>query len=195
MSRLLDFARKTTAGKADPVLDFADLGRRLEVTSQVLTNWKSRGISREGAEKAEEVFGCAYKWVLLGIEPVTVARAVSQSSITIASQDDSPRVKWGAMKRDDLPDVFLVEVPDDAMSDRVRKGNTIKCATDQAPRPGDGVLVSDSTGAWFFRLYSPGAQGRFAAVALNPAYQSLDSERDGLKVVAVLIGIPEARWG
>lgn len=99
------------------------------------------------------------------------------------------------MNKSALPDVFRVEVPDDAMADRVMKGHLVRFDKRIDPRPGDGVLVADTSGAWYFRQYSPGAQGRFSAVARNSAYQMLDSERDGLEVLAVLVGVPEARWG
>jgi hypothetical protein len=195
MSRLLDFARKATATTAEPILHFADLGRRLNASPQVLTNWKKRGISREAAEKAEELFGCSRKWLLTGMGSSALAHPVSLATVTIDPQDDSARVEWGSMSHAALPETFRTEVPDDAMADRVKKGHIVRFARSHQPRPGDGVLVEDSTGAWYFRLYSPGAQGRFSAVALNPAYQTLDSERDGLKVLAVLVGVPEARWG
>jgi transcriptional regulator with XRE-family HTH domain len=124
-----------------------------------------------------------------------VAHSLSQRQPNNDSHDDPQRVAWGSMKTADLPEVFQVEVPDDAMADRVLKGHLVKFSRAEAPRAGDGVLVEDAAGQWHFRQYSPGAQGRFAAVAKNSAYQTLDSERDGLKVIAVLVGIPEARWG
>lgn len=62
------------------------------------------------------------------------------------------------------------------------------------PRPGDGVLVSDSSGGVYFRIYRAGRADRWTAVALNPAYgPDLDSERDGLRVLAVLKA-EEGRW-
>ncbi len=138
------------------------------------------------------------EWLKTGQNPkhaAWVAHPVSPDSMTMPTEDDSPRVEWGSMKLDELPKVFRVEVPDDAMADRVLRGHVVKFETGQQPRAGDGVLVVDSSGCWFFRVFSPGAQGRFSAVAKNPAYQTLDSERDGLVVLAVLVGVPEARWG
>ncbi len=61
-----------------------------------------------------------------------------------------------------------------------------------APLPGDAVLLRDINGGHHIRLYRQGV-GRWEAHATNEAYQPLDSERDGLQVLAVLTGVM-ARW-
>lgn len=70
MTRLLGYARDKTQGRADAIRDFADLGEALGVTSAVLTNWKRRGISKQGALEAERRWGCSATWVLDGAGPV-----------------------------------------------------------------------------------------------------------------------------
>lgn len=64
--RLLDYARKATKGSPKAVSDFVDLQGLLDVTSAVMTNWKSRGVSKDGALKAERMLGCAANWLLTG---------------------------------------------------------------------------------------------------------------------------------
>lgn len=64
--RLFDYARKKTAKTANAVTDFAGLQVRLQVSSGTMTNWKSRGVSKEGAIKAEQELGCSVNWVLTG---------------------------------------------------------------------------------------------------------------------------------
>lgn len=180
----------------------AALARAAGVTAAAVTHWttgESMNLKAKSALGLAQLTGWSVSWWTDGkgpreVEPAS-AHSVSQATLTIDPVEDVTVVKWGSMKAEALPEVFRVEVPDDAMADRVLKGHLVKFSTTIEPRAGDGVLVEDSTGAWFFRLYSPGAQGRFSAVAKNPAYQTLDSERDGLRVLAVLIGIPEARWG
>ncbi|MGJ3704612.1 LexA family transcriptional regulator [Variovorax sp. AFSI2.2] len=66
MSRLLDYARKKTKGAAHQVSDFAALQVLLQVSSATLTNWKSRGMSKEGAIRAERELGCSANWLLTG---------------------------------------------------------------------------------------------------------------------------------
>lgn len=67
--RLLDHAKEVTADSREPVATFAALGRRLGVSSAVMTNWKARGISKEGALAAEVSLGCSATWVLEGKGP------------------------------------------------------------------------------------------------------------------------------
>lgn len=74
MRRLLDFARRNTEHRrtADRVQEFSDISRRLGVSSAVMTNWKARGISKDGALDAQQAFGCNAWWVLSGTGPQSV---------------------------------------------------------------------------------------------------------------------------
>lgn len=180
----------------------AQLAKAADVSAAAVSHWVSGGTQKLKAQSAiglAQLTGWNVKWWAEGKGPrdlrSSVAHSLSLGQLNNEPQDDSERVAWGSMKKQALPDVFRVEVPDDAMADRVLKGHLVKFSTVVEPRAGDGVLVEDTMGTWYFRLYSPGAQGRFSAVAKNPAYQTLDSERDGLTVLAVLVGVPEARWG
>lgn len=60
--RLLDYARRKVRASIDP----SDIQKQLGVSVAVMTNWKNRGISKEGAIKAEQVFGCSVSWVMHG---------------------------------------------------------------------------------------------------------------------------------
>lgn len=120
----------------------------------------------------------------------SVAHPMSQSSVKLGAK----QLDWGALMEGELPAIFEVAVPDDAMAPRVRAGQIVKFDTRETPRPGDGVLVVDNSGEWFFRLFRQGRRGAWEAAAENAAYETLQAERDGLKVVAVLVGV-QARWG
>jgi phage repressor protein C with HTH and peptisase S24 domain len=65
-SRLLEYARARTKGSRSEITGFADLQEILETSSATMTNWKSRGVSKEGALKAEKKLGCSASWVLTG---------------------------------------------------------------------------------------------------------------------------------
>jgi SOS-response transcriptional repressor LexA len=95
----------------------------------------------------------------------------------------------------ELPATFAVEIPDDAMAPRVRRGDVVRFTTELTPRPGDGVLVRDGAGHWYFRCYSERRPGDWEAVALNGGYQPLDSKTDNLTILAILVGIEQQRWG
>lgn len=103
-----------------------------------------------------------------------------------------PHIRWGDLMRpEELPPLFWTTVPDDSMAPRALAGKRVCFALDEPAKPGAGVLVQDAGGAYFFRRYVAGPGKRWTAEAINPDYAALDSERDGLKVVAVLV----AQWG
>lgn len=89
MTRLLEYAREATAGDRRPVATFGDLGQRMGKSSAVLTNWKARGISRQGAIEAEALFGCSVTWVLTG----EGARDSSQREPRAISPSPEPRAR------------------------------------------------------------------------------------------------------
>lgn len=74
MRRLLEFARRATEARrpAERVSEFSDIGRKLKVSSAVMTNWKARGISKEGALDAQQAFGCNAWWLMTGTGPQAV---------------------------------------------------------------------------------------------------------------------------
>lgn len=109
-----------------------------------------------------------------------------------------PSLNWEQLMSEDqkgaLPQIFRVGVPDSSMAPRVNPGAMVVLNTAEAPRPGDGVLVRDKTGQVHLREFRAGRPGIWEAHAVNPAYAPLESERDGLTVLAVLMAV-EARWG
>lgn len=64
--RLLNHTRQMTAHLPESrrITEPGDLVQPLDITHQVLTNWKDRGVSKDGALRAEAVFGCPAVWVL-----------------------------------------------------------------------------------------------------------------------------------
>lgn len=102
--------------------------------------------------------------------------------------DTVPSLSWEQVMNEDPKGTFSAAVPDDAMAPRVRAGTECFFKTDITPRPGAGVLVRDSGGAVYLREYREAAGG-WEAHALNPAYRTLHSETNGLRVIAVLRGV------
>lgn len=92
------------------------------------------------------------------------------------------------------PELFRIAAFDEAMSPRVRPGAVLTFSTAETPRPGDGVLVRDAAGDVHFREYLMGRPGAWVAHAENRLYQPMESDRDGLEVIAVLLSV-DARWG
>lgn len=97
------------------------------------------------------------------------------------------------MEKDSLPPSFRLQVIDSSMAPRVPAGTWVVFDSRLPPKPGDGVLVRDSSGAVHFRHYRAGRPGMWEAHAENTAYSAMESARDGLQVMAVLTAV-EGRW-
>jgi SOS-response transcriptional repressor LexA len=97
------------------------------------------------------------------------------------------------MQTDDLPERFVVEVPDDSLAPNLARGTAVVFEKASAAQPGECVLVQDSRGARYVRRYVQGVGGSFTAQALNDAYVTLDSGRDGLQILAVMAWRAERR--
>lgn len=182
----------------------ADLSRRSGIAPSLISRYKdepdkdgAKNLGEENARKLEKAAGKPLGWLdkqhsHAGPSPAagSVAHDLSQWK-----PEHAPLVIWGdLMRADQLPPLFWVALPDDSMAPRAPAGRRICFETKLAPKPGDGVLVKDSSGGVYFRLYRGGAAERWVAHALNPAFHDLDSERDGLEVIAVLKA-EEGRWG
>jgi DNA-binding XRE family transcriptional regulator len=117
------------------------------------------------------------------------AHAVSLRGITV-----SPSVEWGdLMTTRTLPPVFKVAAPDDALAPTLRAGQHVEITRDIQPRPGDGVLVRDRSGEHYLRVYRERRKGEWSAAAQSPAFEPLESARDGLTVVGVVTATA-GRW-
>lgn len=109
-------------------------------------------------------------------------------------QRNSPLITWGENMHKDLPQTFRVAAPDDSMAPRVRAGELVEFDRRLTARAGDGVLVRDDAGNHYFRIYREGRPGHWEAAPVNEAFRPLDSERDGLQVLAVMTAVFQ-RWG
>jgi transcriptional regulator with XRE-family HTH domain len=97
---------------------------------------------------------------------------------------------WGdLMKMKKLPASFTAPMPDDSMAGSIDKGTVIYFETGLEPTPGHGVLVEDRFKAWSVRRYKKGIGDAWSAEAADKDYPSFESDRDGLKLLAVVRGI------
>lgn len=199
--RLMDCAKRATAGLPPhkQVTDPTSLQDRLAVTSQTFHNWKKRGVSKEGAIAAERAFGCAVNYILEGNGPhwkysqtppegahsTPLAQELSHPLYTV-----TPRhIPWEQLMDRPLEPEFQTTAPDHAMAPDVPRGARVIFVTGVEPEPGDFVLVADASGAHHLREYKQLRPGHWQAHARNAAFLPLDSQRDGLRVLAVFDGI------
>jgi hypothetical protein len=169
---------------------------QLKNQSRHSTNSNPRVIGDDLARHIEQRLQLATGWLdtpRLGEKPA--AWSNPSQNIPARSASNSHRVEWGAAMSEAVPDVFSVAIPDDSMAPRVKRGDRVRFQRNLDPRPGDGVLVSDANGDWYFRLYRVRRAGEWEAHPVNDAYQPLDAARDGLTLIAVLTGIEQQRWG
>jgi hypothetical protein len=86
-SRLLACAREATARTSKPIETIRDLRGVMSESSATFTHWqsKARGVSSNGAQKAELLFGCTVNYILHGKEP----RWISGSPGALTAQEPS----------------------------------------------------------------------------------------------------------
>jgi len=88
----------------------------------------------------------------------------------------------------DLSQPFELVVEDDALAPEIFKGCIARFDPAREPAPGRPVLVRDASGRPYLRDYQTGPAGRWQAVARARGFAPLDSEADGLQLVAVMKG-------
>jgi len=201
LKRLYSIASHNAGRDIEAPTELADW---LGESPQTINNWADRGVSMKGALKAEalsgypalailqEVDGIIPKWLSSATPPdgKLLAHPVSDGRATMP-----PQIQWGVLMVADLPPIFETQMPDDSMAPRIKAGHIMRFQVSLEPQPGDAVLVTDSGGVPFVRLYRPRRPGHWEAHPLNEAaHMPLDSKQDDLTVLAVLVGVL-GRWG
>lgn len=117
-----------------------------------------------------------------------LAQPVSRNSVTVDTPSNLQTVNWrdGAMVSSQKR--FVVVAPDDSMEPIILKGSRVILDRTLTARNKDIVLIEDSAGEWYLRTYRQAPNARWGAKAENTDYDPMDSERDGLRVLAVFDG-------
>lgn len=113
-----------------------------------------------------------------------VAHDLSQLRNTLPLQ----RYEWEGLMGADLSQPFELEVIDDALGPDIFRGCIVRLDPKRAVEAGRPVLVRDRENRFYLRDYQVGAGGRWQAVARQRGYAPLDSEADGLELIAVMKG-------
>lgn len=99
------------------------------------------------------------------------------------------RKEWGDLVNEAaLPSRFQLQMRDDSMTGFIERDEWVICSRTAKPRVGRGVLVADRHGNYFVRLYEERRPGLWFATAKKAGYQALESEADGLRIVAAVLG-------
>lgn len=171
------------------------LAKAAGVSSGAVSQWRSgetMALKLESAIGLAALTGWSVEWWSAGVgprvrqapAPAGVAHAMSHDAYSMPTQ-----LTWDAlMKTDALPQQFIVAMPDDALSPNVPKGTRLIFDCGTTASPGMGVLVKDAGGRRHIRRYAQGVGDSWLAQAVNPAYATLESVRDSLAILSVMVG-------
>lgn len=186
-------------------------GAEFGVTKAAVSQWESENPAKRTQPELETLrlmarrFDVSLDWLAdaRGIPPAWIhphhSSGGTDPGVSLAQELIHPMpmiepitIVWESIPVANLPNLFKVALPDDAMAPEYRQGTVVAFSTAEgAPRADDAVLLTDADGNWFFRLYKPRRPGHWQAVAVNAAYEPMDSKADGLTVVAIAM----AKWG
>lgn len=100
-------------------------------------------------------------------------------------------IDWSQLMDADLSAPFELPVIDDALAPDLYVGCVIRFdpVSERPAKEGWPCLVRDSSGRFYVRDYEVGPGASWRAVARRRGFAPLESERDGLVVVAVMKGV------
>lgn len=178
-----------------------DIAEACSVTEQAVSNWKRTGkVDKHNLAVLARLMRRDVAWFLVNRsrgEPPPQELHQAQTLSHVESMLSMTTLTWTQMMTtgEILPDIFKLQIQTDEMAPRVSIGAWVQFSAALASqvRPGDGVLLRDSSGGIHFRIYKAARPGIWEAHAENRNYEPLISDRDGLSVLAVLIAVEE-RW-
>ncbi len=188
------------------------VARALNESPQTVKNWETRGVSKAGALKAEELLGVRAAWLLTGegamgggfksnVQPVASgmrrypviskiqAGALCEISVPYGSGDgfdveygDDDASQWS----------FFLEIEGDSMLPDFRPGDRVLIDPDVTPRPGDFVAARNTKQDATFKKYRVRGINElgkevFELVPLNDDYPVMRSDEHHLVVIGTMI--------
>lgn len=168
------------------------LARKLNESPQVLKNWESRGVSKQGALKVAPMLGIDVSWLLYGpgVQPPQEGQnePIKSHPVTL-DVHTVPVLTWEELmdRVNELGQVFTVALRDAALAPEYPAGTKMTFDRRIAPQPEDVVLVRTAAGELHARVYAQGkAPGQWSSTAMRPAFASFGAE-DGAECLAVMV--------
>lgn len=81
----------------------SNIAKTLNVSPSTVTNWASRGVSKEGALKAGEVYGCDPNFILTGENPKPSVSDLKCSTDWLLTGKDEAKSQSGDLTYRDIP--------------------------------------------------------------------------------------------
>jgi len=91
--RLFEAIKTATSGAVDGLVKPGEVAKTLGQSAAVVTNWKARGVSRDGRLTANALFGINPKWVETGEGTMFPSGAPTDGNV-LASTIEEPAQKW-----------------------------------------------------------------------------------------------------
>lgn len=190
-------------GQARP----SEAAARLGVTHQRLTNWMTRGVSKDGQLLANSKLHINPRWIEAGEQPMLIGRTgavqaatdgvknlgkVTNSRVSqtlILDGSTVPVLRKEQVMSSKEHDLFVYVAPDSALEPQVERGAEVVWCRSRSPRYGKPVLVEVGQ-ELHIRIYEQGrSPGQWIARAINPGYASFDSSSDSVSIVACWRGV------
>ncbi len=169
--------------------DGEELAARFDVSYETLRKWTTGEAAPNRSRQAivAEVLGVPPAAFMYGSSVFDSQEILTADVIDLATHSMPSTISWEVLMatNQDLPLTFMAAVPDDALHSTSPRGTLFVFRRDVEPAPGKAVLVRDRVGGIYIRRYGQGLGGNWLAQATNSAYVSLQSERDGLTLLAV----------
>lgn len=194
------FADRLRAEREALGLNQAEFAKRLGCSPGAIGNWEkdTRLPSSDMLMRLAEMLGVREEWLYYGTPPrVDGGQKLPDSGPRSPIFSDGNRIQiiatpvleWEEVAMMDLPREFRLVMQDGAMAPQFKEGSVLLFSTQEGhARPLDTVLVADKSGNAYCRQYQQRTPEHWQAAALAPGYQPLDSERDGLRVLAIMVG-------
>lgn len=184
-----------------------------EVSPQTLTNWSSRGVSKEGRLNASRIIGCRPHWIETGegkmeddiqiIQGITLHRdrrgypiiSPVQAGMWREIVDTFPRGgadEYIMANNTYSKHTFALRITGNSMEPEFREGDVVVIDPDVAPKAGDYVVARNHEEAATFKKYRPrgineAGQDVFELVPLNEDYAPMRSDLQPITIIGTMV--------
>lgn len=183
-----------------------------EVSPQTLTNWASRGVSKEGRLNAARVIGCRPHWIEFGDGPMVDSTNIVEGITLYKDKRGYPIISWvqaghwreivdsfprGGADEYILanntygPHTFAVRIVGNSMEPEFREHDVVVIDPDVRPKPGDYVVARNHEEAATFKKYRPrgivDGQEVFELVPLNEDYAIMRSDQQPIQIIGTMV--------
>lgn len=184
-----------------------------EVSAQTLTNWASRGVSKEGRLSASRIIGCRPHWIETGegemqdnieiIQGITLHRDRRGYPIISAIQAGNWREIVDSFPRGGADEyimasntysahTFALRITGNSMEPEFKEGDVVVIDPDVRPSPGDYVVAKNHEESATFKKYRPrgiDASGVeiFELVPLNEDYAIMRSDQQPIHIIGTMM--------